>query len=86
MSQIRKQTVRGGGSVIDDLTKDIETTADLVQQSLIDFATIKTELKFLVETVKDLRTGDGGGPIITRIALLEQALAEVREYISNINN
>ena len=57
-----------------------------IQDSKLDFVTIKTELKHLVENVKELSTivrdGDGSGSIITRLALLEQSINDTKEYIN----
>ena len=69
-------------AILYELTKDLEATADQVNKSLIEFAQIKTEIRHLVDMVKELRGGDGSGPIVTRIALVEQSLKEVKRYIS----
>lgn len=82
--------------IIDEFIKDLEATANQVQQLLteirdskIDLATIKAEFKFVVDNVKQLSTliRDGeNGSIMTRLAVVEVGLAdikeELREYIS----
>lgn len=82
--------------IIDEFIKDLEATANQVQQLLteirdskIDLATIKAEFKFVVDNVKQLsiliRDGENGS-IMTRLAVVEVGLAdikeELREYIS----
>jgi hypothetical protein len=77
---------------MEEFIKELEATAVQVQQLLddihnskIDFAEIKTELRFLVDNVKELskiiRDGDGAGSILTRLALLEKSVEEVKQYI-----
>lgn len=82
--------------IIDEFIKDLEATANQVQQLLteirdskIDLATIKAEFKFVVDNVKQLSTliRDGeNGSIMTRLAVVEVGLAdikeELKEYIS----
>ncbi|MHA2426423.1 MAG: hypothetical protein ACXADB_00085 [Candidatus Hermodarchaeia archaeon] len=82
--------------IIDEFIKDLEATANQVQQLLteirdskIDLATIKAEFKFVVDNVKQLSSliKDGeNGSIMTRLAVVEAGLAdikeELREYIS----
>jgi predicted RNA-binding protein with EMAP domain len=75
-----------------EFIKELEATAEQVQQLLddihnskIDFAEIKTELRFLVENVKELskiiRDGNGAGSILTRLALLEISVGEIKHYV-----
>jgi len=80
-----------------EFVKDLESTADQVQELLIeirdnkiDFATVRAELTFVVENVKQLssiiRDGDQRGSVLTRLALVENTLnelkSEFKEYLS----
>ena len=77
--------------IIDEFIKDLEATADQVQQLLteirdskIDLATIKAEFKFVVDNVKLLSTiiKDGeNGSIMTRLAIVEVGLADLKEEL-----
>ncbi|MAE84342.1 MAG: hypothetical protein CMB80_16495 [Flammeovirgaceae bacterium] len=77
--------------IIDEFIKDLEATANQVQQLLteirdskIDLATIKAEFKFVVDNVKQLSSliKDGeNGSIMTRLAVVEVSLAEVKEEL-----
>lgn len=77
--------------IIDEFIKDLEATAEQVQQLLteirdskIDLATIKVEFKFVVDNVKQLSAiiKDGkDGSILTRLAVVEAGLADVKEEL-----
>ena len=77
--------------IIDEFIKDLEATADQVQQLLteirdskIDLATIKAEFKFVVDNVKLLSSiiKDGeNGSILTRLAVVEAGLADVKKEL-----
>jgi hypothetical protein len=79
--------------LIEEFIKDLESTAEQVQKLLedirdskIDFVAIKTELKFLVVNVKELssiiRDGDGSGSVLTRLALIERSIDDIKAYMS----
>jgi hypothetical protein len=65
---------------IGGLIKDLEKT---IQESKVDLASIKTELEFIIDTIRDLskiiRNGDGSS-ILTRVAVIEQSVKELKEY------
>jgi len=77
--------------IIDEFIKDLEATAEQVQQLLteirdskIDLATIKAEFRFVVENVKLLSAiiKDGeNGSIMTRLAVVEAGLADIKEEL-----
>lgn len=77
--------------IIDEFIKDLEATANQVQQLLteirdskIDLATIKAEFKFVVDNVKQLSSliKDGeNGSIMTRLAVVEVGLADIKEEL-----
>lgn len=79
--------------LIEEFIKDLESTALQVQSLLeeirdskINFVAIKTELKFLVDNVKELSTiirdGNGSGSVLTRLALIERSIDDVKTYIN----
>jgi len=81
---------QGADRVAEDFIKELEETASEVKQILkelrnsdVDFVKLKTELKFLVENFRDLskiiRDGNGHPSLLTRVALLEQALIPLSE-------
>lgn len=78
--------------IINDFVKELEQTAQQVKDLLnelrdskIDAATIKLELKLVVENVKELssiiKDGDKNGSVLTRLALLEQSVHYIKEYV-----
>lgn len=78
--------------LIEEFMKDLESTAEQVQQLLTDirdsklgFVEIKTELRFLIDNVKDLssiiKDGGGSGSVLTRLALIEKDLIDIKKYI-----
>lgn len=82
--------------LIEEFIKDLESTALQVQRLLeeirdskINFVAIKTELKFLVDNVKELSTivrdGDGSGSVLTRLALIERSIEDIKVYIVKDN-
>jgi Mg2+ and Co2+ transporter CorA len=84
---------RAESADIDEFIKELEQTAQQVQDLLreirdskVDTATIKAELKYLVENVRELsaiiRNGGDSGSVLTRLALLEQAVKEIKEYVN----
>ncbi len=92
-SEEEKRVARAEQIVVEEFIRDLEHTADQVQELLVeirnskvDFAQIKTELKFLVDNIKSLSSivsgvGDGGS-IITRLAIAEQSVKEIKTYIA----
>lgn len=89
----REEKSRAEQVIVEEFIKDLEQTAQQVQlllteirDSKIDAATIKSELNFLVENVKQLSTiiRDGGNAesVLTRLALLEQSIKEIKDYIT----
>ena len=78
---------------IDELIRDIEDTAEQVHEVLsdlndskIELAVLKSELKTIVENVKELsqiiRVGGGDGLcVISRIAIIEQAIREIKTQL-----
>lgn len=81
-----------GDRAIEEFINDLEATSDQVKKLLdtvrageLDLTALKTELRILCENVKDLssliRGGDGGMPLITRIALLEEKLKDLEKDI-----
>jgi len=94
MPQGENKPVNAEQVIIAEFIKDLENTANQVQQLLteirdskVDFATVRTELKFVVDNVKQLshivRDGDGSGSVLTRLALIEQSLLEIREEVKD---
>jgi flagellar biosynthesis component FlhA len=88
-----RSTDRTESADIDEFIKDLEHTAQQVQELLkeirdskVDAATIKAELKYLVENVRELsaiiRTGGESGSVLTRLALLEQSVKDLKKYVS----
>ena len=78
--------------IIDGFIKDLENTAEQVQKLLeeirdskISVVSIKSEVKFLIETVKELsyiiRDGNGAKSILTRLALIEKTIEDIKNYI-----
>lgn len=75
--------------LLDQFIRDLENTSealekllDLVQESEVDLAAHKTELRILCEEVKRLSSivrGEGGVSLVTRMALLEQRMAELEK-------
>lgn len=77
----------------DEFIRSLEATTELVQQLLrdirdgeVDFAAIKTELRILVDNVKELSTlikenESGISSLETKVALLEKAVAELEEWM-----
>jgi chromosome segregation ATPase len=73
--------------IIDEVLKNLEKTAEQIHDLLkdfndtkIDLATIRTELRYVIENIKDLsiiRTA-----MTTRLALIEKSIEELREYVS----
>ncbi len=79
-------------NVINEFIKELEETAKQVHKLLedindskVDFAEIKTELRILVNDVKHLsglvRDGDNGAGILTRIALIEKNIDDLKLYV-----
>lgn len=86
-------TERTESADIDEFIKELDHTAQQVQDLLkeirdsrVDAATIKTELKYLVNNVRELsaiiRNGGDSGSVLTRLALLEQSVKELKEYVN----
>ena len=79
--------------IIDEFIRDLEATANQVQQLLIeirdskiDLATIKAEFTFVVENVKQLSSliKDGeNGSIMTRLAVMEVSLNDIKIELKN---
>lgn len=93
MTKLQERGSRAEHILIKEFIKDLEITAEQVQKLLeeirdskIDFASIKTEINFLVGNVKDLSTiirdGNGAGSILTRLALIERSIEELKIYVS----
>lgn len=93
VSEEEKGTARAEQIVIEEFIRDLEHTAEQVQELLIeirnskvDFVQIKTELKFLVENIKSLSSivsGSGDkSSVVTRLALVEQSVQEIKTYIA----
>ena len=87
------QTITAESAEIDEFIKELEQTAHQVQELLkeirdsrVDTAAIKAELKYLVDNVRELsaiiRNGGDAGSVLTRLALLEQSVKEIKEYVS----
>lgn len=75
--------------LINEFVKDLEATTEQVQKLLdeiydskVDFVALKTELKFLVENVKELsaivRNENGAGSVLTRLALIEKSVEDIK--------
>jgi chromosome segregation ATPase len=82
--------------IFEEILRNFENTAEQVRRLLsdlndskIDLAAIKSEFTFIVENVKDLssiiRDNGDGHSILTRIALIEQSIKEIEEYIEKDN-
>lgn len=81
--------------VSEEFIRNLEATTELVQQLIrdiregeIDFATIKTELRILVENVKALsslirESEDGIAGLKTQVALLEKTVSELEEWVKS---
>jgi uncharacterized protein involved in exopolysaccharide biosynthesis len=92
MSQQEEKNKLIESLIINDFVKELEQTAQQVKDLLnelrdskIDAATIRLELKFVVENVKELssiiKDGDKNGAVLTRLALLEQSVNYIKEYV-----
>ncbi|KKN66641.1 hypothetical protein LCGC14_0469760 [marine sediment metagenome] len=92
MTTSQKRENKAEQILIEEFIKDLESTALQVQKLLedirdskIDFVAIKTELKFLVDNVKELssiiRDGNGSGSVLTRLALIERSIEDIKHYI-----
>jgi len=79
--------------LIEEFLRDLESTSEQVQKLLdtvrsseVDFAGIKVEIKLLYDNVKELSLlirGDGSDrSLVTKIALLEQAVKELQKTVS----
>ena len=77
--------------VVNEFLKELEVTAEQVKNLLeelderkTDFIEIKTELRILVKDVQNLsglvRDGDGRSGILTRIALIEKSIEDLKSY------
>ena len=90
-NQEEKRLVSAEQVIIDEFIKDLEATANQVQELLteirdskIDLATIKTEFKFVAENVKQLSAlikDCESGSIMTRLAVVEVSLAEIKKEL-----
>lgn len=78
--------------LIEEFIKDVESTSNQVAQLLkemrdseVEFATVKTELRILVQNFKELsaliKDGDGRISILTRMALLEKSIKDIEEWV-----
>ena len=78
---------------IEEFIKDLEQTAqqvrkllDEINSSKVELASIKTQLSFILDNVKDLshlvRDGNDGPSLLTKIAILEKAIEEIKKYIA----
>ncbi len=76
-------------ALLDQFIRDLESTSevlekllDQIQESEVDLAAHKTELRILCEEVKRLSTivrGEGGISLVTRMALIEQRMIELEK-------
>lgn len=67
---------------LENTSEAIEKLLNTVQDSEVDLAAHKTELRILCEEVKRLSAivrGDGGISLITRVAILEQRIQELEK-------
>lgn len=78
----------------DEFLRDLEEVSDQVSSLLrevrnseVDFAGIKTELRVICDSVKELSTiirgGEKGISLLTRVALLEQQLEQLEKHDDN---
>lgn len=75
--------------ILEQFIRDLESTSealekllDQVQESSIDLAAHKTELRILCEEVRRLSNivrGEGGISLVTRMALIEQRMQELEK-------
>jgi len=83
--------------LIEEFIKDLESTTEKVQilleeirDSKIKFAAINTELKFLLDNVKELssiiKDGGNSGSILTRLALIEASVCDIKTHIDKDSN
>ena len=88
-----KKAAKAEQIIVEEFIKDLEVTAKQIQvllteiqESKIDFATIKTELKFVIDNVQLLSSiirGEGeNGSVLTRLSLVEQSIQEIKIYIT----
>jgi len=72
----------------EDLALILQTFIEETQDAKIVIARIETEIKRLKEDIgglnKVIRDGNGQPPIITRIAVLEEKLNEIKTHIESI--
>jgi hypothetical protein len=72
---------------LDSTAKMTQALLSDLRESEADFASVKTELNILKENVKGLsqiiRDGDGTSSILTRVALIEQNIENVKKWMDN---
>lgn len=77
--------------IIDEFIKELQKTADQidhlldeVQEQKIDASSVKTELRHLINQVQKISTvllEDNSESVLTRLALVERAITEIRRYV-----
>jgi len=74
----------------EDLAYILQTFIDETQDAKVVISRIETEIKRLKEDIyslnKTILRGNGQPPLITRIAVLEEKIAELKENIFQIEN
>lgn len=95
----QKETIDKERKLFDEFVKTLETTTEQVillltdiNNSKVELAEIKTELKFLIDNVKELssiiKDSSNGKSVLTRIVLIEMEINQIKDYIAktSINN
>jgi len=71
---------------LNQTAKQVQALLDEIRESKVCAAVIQADLKHLVENVRSLsaiiREGGNSGSVLTRLALLEQSVKDIKEYVS----
>ena len=74
----------------EDLSVILQTFIEETQDAKVVIARIETEMNRLKEDIgglnKIIRDGNGRPPLITRIAVLEERIGEIKAHIESIEN
>lgn len=79
--------------VLNEYIKDVEETTEqvrqiikIIQENQLEFVQSKTEIKFLINSVKELSAIIKDGSLLTRLALVEKELEQIQNNLSEIKN
>lgn len=77
--------------VLNEYIKDVEETAEqvrqiikIIQENQLEFVKSKTEITFLIDSVKELSSIIKDGSLMTRLALVERELEQIKSYLIDI--